>query len=89
MIHALGTHFYANFDLFLAKAIKWNQLLALLDSGVNQPSVMKALQQVAVLVQGCWVIKSEIPHPKDSFSAYNSSPAEVICRARDFMVRNS
>lgn len=75
------------FLIFSAKVIKWSQLLALLDSGVNQPSVMKALQQVAVLIQGCWVIKSEILHPKDSFSAHNSSPAEIICRARDFVVR--
>ena len=60
--------------------------MALLDRDIDQSLILKAVQQVAVLVQGCWVVKSELLHPKDSFSAYNHSPAEVICRARDLVV---
>ncbi|XP_067931838.1 DNA-directed RNA polymerase III subunit RPC5-like [Watersipora subatra] len=69
-----------------AKVIRWSQLIALLDKDIDQSLAMKAIQQVAVLVQGCWVVKSEVLHPKDTFSAHNHSPAEVICRARDFML---
>lgn len=75
-----------NLFVFTAKVIKWSQLLELLGTDVDVGSAMKALQQVAVLVRGCWVIKSEILYPKDSFSAHSSSPAEVIARARDYLV---
>lgn len=70
----------------LAKAIRWNQLLTLLEKGTDQSLVLKAVQQVAVLVQGCWVVKSEVLYPKSTFSAHNNSPADVMCRARDFVV---
>jgi len=69
-----------------AKVIKWTQLIDLLDDEVDHSLVIKALQQVAVLVQGCWVVKSDILYPKDSFSAHSASPADVISRARDYMV---
>jgi len=58
----------------------------MLPQEVDSSSVLKALQQVAVLVQGCWAVKSEILYPKDSYSAYSSSPAELISRARDYLV---
>lgn len=69
-----------------AKVIKWTQLIDLLDDEVDHSLVIKALQQVAVLVQGCWVVKSDILYPKDSFSAHSASPADVISRARDYML---
>ncbi|KAL3236912.1 hypothetical protein MRX96_022162 [Rhipicephalus microplus] len=44
------------------------------------------LQQVALLVQGCWVVKSDVLYPKDSFSPKTGVPAETMSRARDFLM---
>lgn len=48
-------------------------------------SVLKVLQQVAVLVQGNWVVKSDILYPKDSKSE-SGIPNELIQRGRDFVL---
>lgn len=48
-------------------------------------SVLKALQQVAVLVQGNWVVKSDIIYPKDSKSE-SGVPNDLIQRGRDYVV---
>lgn len=37
--------------------MRLNQLLALLPQGTDTMATLKSLQQVAVLVQGCWVVK--------------------------------
>lgn len=50
--------FVLKFILFSsAKVIRFSQLLALLPQGVDATAVLRSLQQVAVLVQGCWVVK--------------------------------
>ncbi|XP_045609667.2 DNA-directed RNA polymerase III subunit RPC5-like [Procambarus clarkii] len=48
-------------------------------------SVLKVLQQVAVLVQGNWVVKSDILYPKDSRSE-SGVPNELIQRGRDYVL---
>ncbi|XP_022256930.1 DNA-directed RNA polymerase III subunit RPC5-like [Limulus polyphemus] len=40
-----------------AKVIQFSSLLELLPFGVDPLVVLRSLQQVAVLVQGCWVVK--------------------------------
>lgn len=36
---------------------------------------------------GNWVIKSEVLYPDNTFSATSGVPAELMCRARDYIVR--
>ena len=54
--------------------------------------VVKALQKEAVLVQGCWVLKSEYLYPceteKRSKKKYDvgSTPPETLQKARDYVV---
>lgn len=48
-------------------------------------SVLKVLQQVAVLVQGNWVVKSDLLYPKNSISE-SGAPNELIQRGRDYVV---
>lgn len=43
------------------------------------------MQQVAVLVQGNWVVNSELIYPKDSLSVQNGI-SELMCKARDYIV---
>lgn len=65
------------------------QLRMILASEHDTNAILKYLQQVAVLVQGNWVVNSELIYPKDTMSAHSGIPAELMCRARDYIVRNS
>ncbi|XP_064644634.1 DNA-directed RNA polymerase III subunit RPC5-like isoform X1 [Lineus longissimus] len=69
-----------------AKVIKFSQLMALLPRETDPVSCLRSLQQVAMLVQGCWVVKSEILYPKDTCSPHSGIPAEVLCRGRDYVM---
>lgn len=64
------------------------ELLGVLGMGTNtesSQSVLKVLQQVAVLVQGNWVVKSDIIYPKDSRSE-SGVPNDLIQRGRDYVL---
>lgn len=54
--------------------------------GITPELILKALPQLAVLVRGNWAVKSEVLFPKDTLSAVSGVPAEVMCRARDYVV---
>ncbi|XP_056019128.1 DNA-directed RNA polymerase III subunit RPC5-like isoform X2 [Ostrea edulis] len=69
-----------------AKVIRFSQLLALLPQGVDATAVLRSLQQVAVLVQGCWVVKSEILYPKEATSPHSGVSADHLCRGRDYVM---
>ena len=69
-----------------AKVIRFNQLLSLLPKGSDSTAALRCLQQVSLLVQGCWVVKSEVLYPKDTFSAHSGVPAEPLCRGRDYIM---
>lgn len=72
--------------LVSAKVIDFAKLMSVLPPKSDPTSVVRFLQQVAVLIQGCWVVKSEVLYPKDSFSPRTGVPAETMCRARDFLL---
>ncbi|XP_014215014.1 DNA-directed RNA polymerase III subunit RPC5 [Copidosoma floridanum] len=69
-----------------AKVMSFVQLRAILSLEHETASILKYLQQVAVLVQGNWVINSELVYPKDTISAHSGVPAELMCRARDYIL---
>ncbi|XP_066291491.1 DNA-directed RNA polymerase III subunit RPC5-like [Branchiostoma lanceolatum] len=69
-----------------AKMMSFSQLLALLTSGVDPTAVLRTVQQVAMLVQGNWVVKSDILYPKDTCSPHSGAPAELVCRGRDYVM---
>ncbi|XP_076234068.1 RNA polymerase III subunit E [Calliopsis andreniformis] len=69
-----------------AKVISFGQLRSILSSDQETAAILKYLQQVGVLVQGNWVVNSELLYPKDSISSQNGIPAELMCRARDYIL---
>ncbi|XP_064478895.1 DNA-directed RNA polymerase III subunit RPC5-like isoform X2 [Ornithodoros turicata] len=69
-----------------AKVINFAKLLSLMPKAVDETSIVRSLQQVAVLVQGCWVVKSEVLYPKDSFSPQTGVSADILCRSRDYVM---
>lgn len=58
----------------------------MIDDKHDTVDILKYLQQVAVLVQGNWVVQSELVYPKDKTSAHNGINSELMCRARDYIV---
>ncbi|XP_046406356.1 DNA-directed RNA polymerase III subunit RPC5-like [Ischnura elegans] len=69
-----------------AKIIGFGKLLALLNQEKEAVNVLRFLQAVAVLINGNWVVKSDVLYPKDSESSFNGVPADLMCRARDYML---
>lgn len=69
-----------------AKVISFAQLRSILSPDQEIAAILKYLQQVAVLVQGNWVVSSELLYPKDTISSHNGIPAELMCRARDYVL---
>ncbi|KAF7660340.1 hypothetical protein LDENG_00283610 [Lucifuga dentata] len=68
------------------KVMPFANLMGLLASGTDATSVLRCIQQVALLVQGNWVVKSDVLYPKNTCSPHSGVPAEVLCRGRDFVM---
>ncbi|XP_065588649.1 DNA-directed RNA polymerase III subunit RPC5 isoform X3 [Cyrtonyx montezumae] len=68
------------------KVMPFANLMSLLGSGTDSTTVLRCIQQVAMLVQGNWVVKSDVLYPKDTSSPHSGVPAEVLCRGRDFVM---
>lgn len=71
-----------------AQIIQFQQLCMVLagGEGITSEVILKTLPKVAVLVRGNWVVKSEVLYPANTFSATSGVPAELMCRARDYVV---
>lgn len=48
--------------------------------------LLRSLQQVSVLVQGNWVVRSDLVYPKGSVSSHSGVPNEIMARARDYIL---
>uniref|UniRef100_A0A8C3VPI9 RNA polymerase III subunit E n=1 Tax=Catagonus wagneri TaxID=51154 RepID=A0A8C3VPI9_9CETA len=68
------------------KVMPFANLMSLLGPSVDSVAVLRGIQKVAMLVQGNWVVKSDILYPKDSSSPHSGVPAEILCRGRDFVM---
>ncbi|KAF5284395.1 hypothetical protein FQA39_LY17070 [Lamprigera yunnana] len=71
-----------------AKIITFQQLMMLLVGceGLTADGLLKSLPQVATVVRGNWIVKSDILFPNNTFSAISGVPAEFMCRARDYIL---
>lgn len=54
--------------------------------GVTTDNLLRTLPKVAVLVQGNWIVKSDILYPAGTLSGVSGVPADLMCRARDYVV---
>lgn len=68
------------------KVMPFANLMGLLATGTDSTAVLRCIQQVALLVQGNWVVKSDVLYPKNTCSPHSGVPAEVLCRGRDFVM---
>jgi DNA-directed RNA polymerase-3 subunit RPC5 len=74
--------------LINAKILSFDQIIKLLMGKFEANSILKTLQMYALLVQGNWVVKSEILYNKETSpsSFLTGIPTELLCRARDFII---
>ncbi|KAM4025700.1 DNA-directed RNA polymerase III subunit RPC5 [Anomaloglossus baeobatrachus] len=68
------------------KVIPFANLMGLMAAGTESIAVLRCIQQVAMLVQGNWVVKSDVVYPKESSSPHSGVSSEVLCRGRDFVM---
>jgi DNA-directed RNA polymerase-3 subunit RPC5 len=72
--------------LFIAKVIKFSQICMLLEANSKQAAILRVLPTYACLVQGCWVVKSELLYPDGSTSPTSGVEAEVLRNGRDYVL---
>lgn len=74
-------------QLFMnAHVLRFSSIIEQLPSDVDINSVEQLIQQIAVLVQGCWVAKSEVLHAEDSVSVLTGISGKYLINARDYVV---
>nr|DBA20247.1 TPA: hypothetical protein GDO54_015959 [Pyxicephalus adspersus] len=73
-------------SFFTVKVMPFANLMGLMAAGTESITVLRCIQQVALLVQGNWVVKSDVLYPKESSSPHSGVPAEVLCRGRDYVM---
>ncbi|KAK8785167.1 hypothetical protein V5799_008464 [Amblyomma americanum] len=69
-----------------ANVVEFSKLMSVLPAKSDSAMVLVFLEQVAVLVQGCWVVKSEVLYPSGSFSPRTGVRAKILQRARDLLL---
>ncbi|OQR67891.1 DNA-directed RNA polymerase III subunit RPC5-like [Tropilaelaps mercedesae] len=78
-----------SYVLGYAKILRFDTLLETLPSGpqaVDRMQVLRAVQQSACLVQGNWVVKSEVLYPKGSRSELLGLSGEIMRRSRNYLL---
>uniref|UniRef100_A0A8C9XGP6 Polymerase (RNA) III (DNA directed) polypeptide E n=1 Tax=Sander lucioperca TaxID=283035 RepID=A0A8C9XGP6_SANLU len=68
------------------KVMPFANLMGLLASGTDSTATLRCIQQVALLVQGNWVVKSDVLYPKNTCSPHSGVPAEVLLPDNVFCV---
>lgn len=79
-------------SIFLAKMISTKMLMNLLHkcgvpSDESLTTILIHLKEIAVLVRGNWVIKSEVIYPDNTISSHFGLNFEVMRILRDYTVR--
>ncbi|XP_035204820.1 DNA-directed RNA polymerase III subunit RPC5-like isoform X2 [Stegodyphus dumicola] len=69
-----------------AHVLRFSTLLEKLSPDVDPVSVERLIQQIAVLVQGCWVVKSELLYDENSVSPLTGLSSKLLISARDYVV---
>lgn len=69
-----------------ANIITFPHLMSLLPGSPDQNMVVRSLQSYALLIRGCWIVKSEVLFPPDTVSPISGTPAESLCRSRDYIL---
>uniref|UniRef100_A0A915K900 DNA-directed RNA polymerase III subunit RPC5 n=1 Tax=Romanomermis culicivorax TaxID=13658 RepID=A0A915K900_ROMCU len=81
--HVFSTSSWHSFSV---KVMQYDKLIPLLPPGADSDVVLKSLQNCACLVQGCWIVKSELLYPRHMKSPKSGLSGEYLCRIRDLVL---
>lgn len=82
-------YFYFKFDFHLiaAKVVSFERLNQIIGKSIyNDEKVLRALPAVGLMIHGNWVVQSEAVYPPKTVSGTNGVSAELMCRARDYIL---
>lgn len=67
--------------------VSFQRLAELIDTRIySEEKILRALPTIGHMIHGNWIAQSEVIHPPKSVSATNGVPAELMCRARDYIL---
>lgn len=70
-----------------AKVVSFERLTQIIDKNIyNDEKIFRALPTVGLMIHGNWVVQSESIYPPKTVSPTNGVPAELMCRARDYIL---
>ena len=74
--------------LINAKLLSYKDLTCLLSGNFDSVSILRNLQMFAILIQGNWVVKSEVLYNKEtcSNSPFTGISCDILCRTRNFIL---
>lgn len=76
--------------LLNGRVMRYDQIVDFLKtrlrSNPDETTLLRTIQTVAVLVQGCWVVRSELVYPDGFKSNVNGVPGPIMQAARDTVV---
>lgn len=72
---------------FTAKMVSFERLAQLIDTRIyDNEKILRALPTIGHMLHGNWVPQSEVVFPPKSVSGTNGVPADLMCRARDYVI---
>lgn len=70
-----------------AKVLSYSGIIKTIDDDtVTSEKLIRTLPLAGMLICGNWVVQSEFLYPPNSVSSVNGVPAELMCRARDYIL---
>lgn len=72
---------------FIAKVVSYDRLTEIIGNNIyNDEKIFRALPTVGLMIHGNWVVQSESIYPAKTVSPTNGVSAELMCRARDYIL---
>lgn len=67
--------------------VSFERLTKIIDTNIyNEEKIFRTLPTVGLMIHGNWIVQSEAIYPAKMVSSTNGVPAELMCRARDFIL---
>lgn len=70
-----------------ARVVPFDRLAEIIGKSIyNDEKILRALPTVGLMIHGNWVVQSEAIYPPKTVSSTNGVSAELMCRARDYIL---
>ncbi|XP_031623185.1 DNA-directed RNA polymerase III subunit RPC5 [Contarinia nasturtii] len=70
-----------------AKVVSYDRLSEIINQNIyDDAKIRGALTSVGIMIHGNWVVQSDVIYPPKTVSSTNGVSAELMCRARDYII---